>query len=441
MSSISLRADSIPSKILILKDNTIVPDDYTLDTSFDTKYLRQIPTAATNPGTNVGASSHTHSSQGSHTHTPGSGAHTHSETTGGPSSTSNANSGGGGFPANSGHSHSSTLGSISPTITIPTVGAHTHNAQNNDPVFITYRLLKKNLIINLRKRTLPFESLIMWSKTLASRPDNFDIDTTGFGNLVKGDPTAGSTGGRATHTHDAQGTLHNVSLASHNTHSTPTFGGPSATVNIRTQPTVNAGSQTHTHTSGSPTQGSAAPSVSSNNPTHTHDSPSVVPASKDIAILKISKISFRRSGIPINGIVFWEDIIADIPSKFNVSDGTNGTDDYLTKHPKVIPDGVTDPGTLSGSDNVTHTTSGAHSHTSITLNHTHTMSGASGGASATLQVEPPSGGGISVNPHTHNYNTSGSDGPNTTLPSSGGHDHGSQSIIPDSKEIALIQRI
>ena len=163
MTSISLRGNDVPAKVILLRDDSSTPAGYTSITSYNGKYLRQVPTAATNPGSAVGATTHTHASAGSHGHTPDSGAHTHGGSTGGPSITGprGTTAGPDSTAANSDHTHSFTSGSESPTVTIGGgVGAHTHAVKNNDPLFRTYRL------INPRSRLVVSKSIKISPKCL-----------------------------------------------------------------------------------------------------------------------------------------------------------------------------------------------------------------------------------------------------------------------------------
>jgi len=445
MVSRSLRGERVPANVVLISSTSTVPCGYTLDCSYNGKYLKQIQTACTAPGTCVGATSHTHSSAGSHTHTPGSSAHTHNITTGADPSacfTPRANSGVT-FPQK-GHSHTVASGSASPTVTVGTCGSHTHNAQNNDPPYYEVKLMKKDSNISLRKQHVPYKLLMIWPKPLACIYPEHTLHTCGYGKNLKVVPTncvtPGSTGGNATHTHGSCVHSHTVSLAAHTNHSMAVTGGVSSTASGNAC-AVSSSSICHTHAQGSGAMSNVGSCNSTDSPGHTHDAQSNIPASIDISLVSQDSISLRKSGIQKNIITLWTGALGCIPAKNQIADGTNCTVNHLDKYLLTIPNGCTNPGSGSGSNTHTHSCV-AHSHANVVLNHAHALSGTTGGASGTQGDHNVASPYRSPSGHTHAWSGSSQNtGPSVTMASSGGHTHGSQCNKPSSKEIALIQRL
>jgi len=54
---------------MMLTNVTTVPADLTQETSLNSKYVKGIPTAVTDPDVDIGNVTHTHTSDGDHSHT------------------------------------------------------------------------------------------------------------------------------------------------------------------------------------------------------------------------------------------------------------------------------------------------------------------------------------------------------------------------------------
>jgi len=175
MVSRSLRKLGVQKDTILMYSKTgSLPSGFTHECTLFNKYVRQVPTACTNPGSNVGATTHTHSSAGSHAHVhcPTTFNHAHTGTTDASSGTSGGRAGTGITTAPIVHTHSYTTSSFTPAITSQGgQGAHTHNAQNNDPLFITLRYIKKSSNVSMRKKGVPFNGIIMWPNTVATTPE------------------------------------------------------------------------------------------------------------------------------------------------------------------------------------------------------------------------------------------------------------------------------
>lgn len=65
--SISIRS-SVPKNIVVMQYDNNIPTDYTKENSLYDKFIRCVPSAATEPGSTDGSATHLHSSDGSHSH-------------------------------------------------------------------------------------------------------------------------------------------------------------------------------------------------------------------------------------------------------------------------------------------------------------------------------------------------------------------------------------
>jgi microcystin-dependent protein len=79
------------------------------------------------------------------------------------------------------------------------------------------------------------------------------------------------------------------------------------------------------------------------------------------------------SGVPSGTIAIWTGSLGTIPSGWKLCDGTLGTPDLRNRFPKCVPDGVTNPGTIGGSSEITLLESQipAHIHAMNIPNHEH----------------------------------------------------------------------
>lgn len=441
--SISLRSNIIPNKVILLKDDCVIPRHYTTFTSYNCKYIVNVPTGATNPGTNIGNADHIHSAVGAHTHTVPGGSHNHPcSSTAGDLGGNNTVHGEDAQPhVSAGHGHIMTLGTTVPAITISDPGTHTHDVQNNDPLFRTYKFIQKGSIVALRESTIPFKTSFIWPKTIATIPSKFTTDANIFTRHIKGvGISPGTNGGRTTHGHANLTHNHALSLVSHLHSLTTLANAPTHTVGFGNRPGVPG----HGHTKNTLAASNTTTNKCSDSPGHTHDTLSVNPASKESLIVKKDSISLRRIGIPFNSISFWNDTLASIPTNFGLANGTGGTDNYLGKFLVGVPDGCTNPGTNVGADTHTHNNI-AHTHANITFGHTHGGTGASStfAGQFTTHCFGPQGGIPALTGHSHAFGTTTGTTPTPggTLPSAGGHTHDTINLRPVSTETALIQKV
>lgn len=91
------------------------------------------------------------------------------------------------------------------------------------------------------------------------------------------------------------------------------------------------------------------------------------------------------SGFPIGGIVMWSGLIADIPTNWNLCDGTNGTPDLRDRFIKSVGT-AEEPGNTGGSD--THTPTGSISTPTFTGTSNQSTSSDSAGTPAGSNSAP-----------------------------------------------------
>jgi microcystin-dependent protein len=76
---------------------------------------------------------------------------------------------------------------------------------------------------------------------------------------------------------------------------------------------------------------------------------------------------------PVGIIIIWSGFIANIPERWNLCDGTNGTPDLRDRFSRGVPTAVTNPGSVGGVTAVTITTGNmsSHLHSGSGTNHNH----------------------------------------------------------------------
>lgn len=457
--SISLRNNTVPAKSLVLLiDQSTIPSDYTIESSLFNKYIKQVPNACTNPGGCVGSASHTHSAA-CHTHcASGVGAcHAHSGNTspsfvGNPVAAATTCTS---HPTTSqthsrpGHNHSYTTASCDPGVTIGNNGPHTHNAQCNDPSFITARFIKKTDSQSMRRTQIPQNGLVMWACPIACIPSQYAVDTNTLCRFPKGVPNActlpGVTGGRSTHEHDCITHTHSACVPNHSSHAGFTTGEMNAPYGWYRPFTPNTPIllKSHTHGAGPASFGASGASSACVAPAgHTHGTTSTFPQYSELAYIKKPDITMRKSGLPAKTIVGWVDTLATIPPGLALTDGTLCTPNLLAKFPKGVATACTCPGTTGGGNCHTHA-GDTHSHGAVNVCHSHTIAGTTATTSTFngLNLSNSCGAGTSGS-HNHSYPAST---PTHNIPigaaSGDGHTHDTLSIQPPTINVALIQKV
>ena len=410
-----------------------IPDGFTAEASLNGKYLKGIPTAVTNPDVDIGNATHTHASDGDHTHDGTVASHTHSGTSSnGP--TSPADNTGTATPF--GHNHGVSSDSQAEA-EASSDGAHTHDAFTNDLEHRTITFYKNTDTTgtHMSKKSLPRDVSFFYSKT--GTLDGLAALTDYIGKHIKGNATPGTDAGSNLHQHDNQAHNHPVDIGAHE--HVLSFGGTGSSSPVGGSAQFQVASAGHSHPSGSAatTGKSSTPVTSGNSSGHQHDDITHEPAFKTLQLLQVNSLKMSNVGVPKNCILLWLDLVSLIVAGWQVSDGTNETIDMLDIYPK----GSATPDTTGGSDTHTHSTdSVTHSHTGGSVGHSHSTTGSSAAESSTF-----TGGGIGVNAarsHTHTPGTVSTQAAQTitVTNAASNHDHGAQNSEPEAKTVAFIER-
>ena len=415
-----------------------IPDGFTQETSLNGKYLKGIPTAVTNPDADIGNSTHTHNSDGDHTHVGTVASHTHGGTSSsGPNTNSNTTAGGAIAPINHTHGLSTDSQAVAEA---SNDGAHTHDAFTNDLEHRTITFYKKtDTIIHMSRKSLPINLSLFYSKT--GTVEGLADLAAYIGKHIKGDATPETNAGSNLHQHDSQVHNHPVDISDHD--HVVSFGGTgsqSTSGSAGGAPQANGG---HSHISGSAiaTNKSSTPVTSGNSAGHQHDDITHEPAFKTLQLLQVNSVKMSNVGVPRNCILLWLDTIAllGLVSGWQVSDGTNNTLDMLDIYPK----GSATPDTTGGNDTHTHSLdSASHSHSSsANISHSHTGSGSCGTNTSCANRNSVS---LSTAPcsHTHSPSTINDQAAQaiSVVSSASNHDHSAQNSEPEAKTVAFIER-
>ncbi len=447
MTSISIHKEIVPINAIILHDDSCKPTGYANETALFGKYVKATPTAGTNPGCAIGCTTHTHNASGAHTHTGNAPCHTHTGLADGGISTFTTLGGGGSTIGN--HSHTFVSDGKAPTVTANSQGDFTHAALTNEMDHKTQFFLKHNeSSIGLRRKNLGQNSIFMWGKS-SGLPSRFSIDCNLNNKHIKGVPASCSTPnadlGSNCHTHNAHAChTHTMTLPAHChdfTGTTSTQGTPanfsSSTIILMTQTSHNhAGGTINLDNSSAACALSSEGSIATSHPCQSNEA-----EFKTINFIKQTSIGLRMHGIIPGGMVFWNTVVACLPSNFQVGDGTNGTTTMLSKYPK----GTTgSPGTTGGCNTHTHATGGGcHLHSGSGIAHTHPTSGSSGSGGGAGPAKSSVGANAFATSHTHTSTTaSGSTSPSSSLlDNTDTHTHDSQNNRPPSILVSIIERL
>ena len=430
------------------------------------KFLRGAP-ADTEAGGTGGSDTHAHTidaqtlthghslqSTGGHTHvTTSAGAHDHGLITMEhifPDKTF------GGVTVSGAHTHTSdTGGAHTHTSANSTSLSHTHTQDTADSRPPYYEIL---FIQASSSAAVVAGIIIIWTGLIANIPTGFSLCDGGSGRpdlrskFTRGAPNGinpGTTGGATTHTHTQQNTdithSHNAS-DSQGTHShtfsaftgTHTHGTITGTKDNNDRNSNSPLSYTWTHTH------AATDSIGAH--THTLDSTSLTTHNHGVSqagsslpvyydVLYIYNTS--ASDIPQGGILVWIGLIANIPSQYNLCDGTSPRPDLRARFIRGADAGV-QPGGTGGSDTHTHTDNsvGDHNHTHPAFSTAHQHATMTDGAGAHTHVlstgdaydsEPGDmGKNVSSGVHNHAF-TSDAWSHTHTITSAGAHVHTIQS--------------
>ena len=422
--------------IMMLTNVSNIPADLTQETSLNGKYLKGIPTALTNPDADIGNATHTHVSDGDHSHVGTVASHSHGGlSSAGPNTNSNTTPLG--FIAPISHTHGLSTDSKA-VAEASDDGTHTHNAFTNDLEHRTITFYKKtNTVTRMSRKSLPIGTTFFYSKT--GTLEGLTQLTSYINKHIKGDITPGTNAGSNLHQHDNQNHNHPVDISDHD--HVVSFGGTgsqSTSGSSGGAPQANGG---HSHTSGTAiaTNKTSTPITSGNSAGHTHDDISHEPSFKTLQLMQVNSVKMSNVGVPKNYIFLWLDVVSLIVAGWQVSDGTNNTIDMLDKYPK----GDSTPDNIGGSDTHTHSLDSVnHSHTGASIGHSHSGSGSSGTNTSCANRNSQS---LNTAPcsHSHSPSTINDQASQaiTVVSSASNHDHGAQNSEPEAKTVAFMERI
>jgi len=358
-----------------------IPSGWSRDTNLDGKYLLG---ASVGIGSTGGSTTHTHNvpnhthSQGSHTHTAAVGA-----ASSGVQTTSDTSS-----PARvrDTHSHSTSVTSTQASMNTASV---TLNETSNDPPYYEVIWIQSQGSTGISSSAIAFfNSPFPPAGWIQANGSDGSPDLRG--KFLKGAASgnnAGGTGGSLTHTHNNSPHSHN------NTHThTVSWGASSANE-------INGGSgggavscdDTHTHS------GSGGSSSDANPPNTGSTSVTINPASSEPPYKSLMAIQNKSAGdydVPKGIIAAWTGSVDDIPSGWELCNGSNNTPNLTDYFIKVANDSI-GIGSTGGSVGHNHT---AQSHTH-THNHTHTITTGTASCSRDYPIATPAY--IARSGHTH----------------------------------------
>lgn len=383
--------------------------------------------------TEQAAGDHTHgtgNSVGTHTHDVSSaGAHQHGAMqTGGYAGTGHTQST---WASAGGHIHTTSINTTDHAHTLQTAGSHTHpisNCTDGRPPF--YEVL----YIWSTGAALAAGVIIIWSGLLANIPTGWVLcDGSGStpdlrAKFVKGAPNgvdAGATGGATTHTHailDCTGHTHVSDSQGDHIHTFAAYavlhnhGAKQCATSTGThQKSANNNPASHTHSNtnsvGAHTHDFGSGGI------HNHvatDAGSSLPSYYDVAFIYNSSAVV----LPVGGILIWTGLLVNIPTGFDLCDGT-GRPDLRGKYIRGSAAGI-NPGGTGGGNTHSHTettSAGIHNdHTQAVFSGTHQHS-------ATGQTDHLTD---NIGAHTHgtwtDLNITGG-GTASLDPSAGNHQH------------------
>lgn len=355
-----------------------IPAGWARHTALDGKFPKASGTGSA--GDTGGSATHTHTST-AHTHS-GIASHAHTMTLSGVSGnvqTGNSSL----YPLKGTHTHSATSGSTS-SVSVSSEAA-TYAAYSSNPPY------HEIIFIEAEATVIPQDGLIMWNS--ASAPTDTDYKVTDGANstinlggkylksaAAAGD--AGGTGGSTTNTH----TLSHTHTTSHG-HSFTSGGRSGGATGGYNSTGTTLTHYTHTHVV---TLAAATPSTNSVSALG-DQAETVEPAYHTL-------MAYQNKGtgdinVEVGAIAMTDS--AELPTGWNLCDGTNSTPDLADKYIKISTNSG-DLGNTGGSNTHTHASQG-HTHTIAA--HTHT--GSTGGSSSKVN---PSGSGSSDwvhGAHTH----------------------------------------
>jgi len=359
-----------------------IPSGWSRLTDFDGFFLKSVPNNSTNPGTATStATTHTHTSP-THNHTQDAHSHTGNAASGAPSATVNKHTAGGdSLLSTDTHTHT-VPNSSSDTATNQTTAA-TLSSTSNDPPFSEVIWIQSNGTTDIPDTAIAFFNS-------ASLPTGWDAVSPGKffkGAVAASDP--GVDGGADSHTHTSS---HNHTQDAHGHTSassgTDTPGNDQGTSNPANSATA------HAHSITWATTVATNQAADGNVATVTYLPPYY-------ALVGVQNTS-GSPDLPDNIIAVWRGSLADIPANWVLADGTNDTPNLLDRF--VMSTSTANLGNTGGSQGHSHTAT-AHTHTQDS--HTHALTLEDPSLTAQKRTNQNGGPGGSNAAHTHSATSAG----------------------------------
>ena len=290
------------------------------------------------------------------------------------------------------------------------------------------------IIIQKRRQVsgyaIPPGGEIIWYGVAANVPSGYTIDSACSDVFIRGCALGSASNtilGSVSHQHD------NPSTGSVADHTHPVDGASTGTCSAteETYQTNNVFSAASNHVHDIPSGTSGAGGA------HNHET--ALTALTDLypryaQLYWIKNTSGSDAELPLNGIIMWDDLAANVPSGLVICDGNNGTRDLRDKFVYGAGEdadvGLTGGATTHIHDNPNTISGGSH---------THGISLTSGGSGGTKNVSGYSEGEtVAAGSHSHNLSgTTGSDAAHTHTLS----DTGAGSSLPPYLMLYFIQRV
>lgn len=412
----------IPSGVIVMWPSTeaSIPTGWDRVSELDGLYPKGVPDAATQPGTNGGAATHTHTIP-SHVHST-SHSHTHTgATSAGVGAISSANGAAGTMAIASTHTHTR---SVTNTVvsdsapTTPLVPAVSNDTERLEVIFTRS---------DGTPLGVPDGALVLAPDISLSGWTDYSDATN---RLIKGviGPTGGAAIGSALDSHVHALGAHTHGAASSHLHSA-TANTVSSNLTLQSGPNVTLWQASHQHTI---TTSSNAPQALAS--TAGGDS-GTAPASM-LPPYRNMRVKENTSGVPdlpVGLICAWRGSLGSIPDNWRLCDGTGGTPDLLGRYPRGATASI---GTTGGSLTAHTHTGGSHGHTTTGHSHTETV-GAAGAATSSMSATATVS--VSTGSHTHTAGSTDSATPSVTSVSSG--TLASTTSEPPHQEVAFIQMV
>lgn len=388
---------SVPSGVICawVGTNASIPTGWNRATAYDARYVQQIASSNTAPGSTGGSTSHSHNANCGATHCHSYSAHTHSSwgnvcsntcivcpfcTT--PRQSVSPKT----------HSHTGSDGGASASSTA-TDGSTTWTSLTAEPPFLQIIFIKSNGTPS----GLPNNALALFN---GAAPSGWSEHVNSRNRIWKGMTAGGDGGGTggtgdshthayASHTHGRSGThTHTVTFG------TP-VGGTNACGGVSGTHCRVVATLSHTHasaTSGATGYGGTTTCAA----TDASGSGDVTPPWQKM--LGIQNTSGSDS-LPVNLICIWDGVLTSIPIGWILCDGTSGTPNLSQGKFVRGANGAGEVGNVGGAATHGHG-SGSHLHADSGT-HTHTNPSATGATSATVATHGCCTGLASAGSHTH----------------------------------------